>query len=167
MNDFHKKLSTMCWIYLSFSLFFYLALIIVVYVPFIAPIGLHSLYHMFLLGVALTDVPTFPGITLAKRLCVVGVFVMGLLFLVFLVMALWKKKYSPFGWLTVVNNLIVATVTVMAIVVMPDMALDSLARMTLPGLIGNAIFSWRYFCAIKEMNFNQDVMSIEDRMRGN
>lgn len=160
MTDLQKEVSWMCWIYFAFSLLFYIALPLVIFAPFFAPLGLQTPYYIFIMQMVLTDVPAFPGKPLLMSLCFGGTIVIIALFLTLFLIAILKRKFAPFGWLTVISNLI--TVVVVAMLFVADQGIELLATayMTLPGIIGNAIFSWRYFHYTNEIK--QDVTLIED-----
>lgn len=160
MTDLQKEVSRMCWIYLVFSLVYYILLPLAVLAPFFVPLGLQTPYYIFIMQMILTNAPAFPGKALLMLFCFGGTIVIIVLFLTLFLIAILKRKFAPFGWLTVISNLI--TVVVIAMLFVADQGIELLATayMTLPGIIGNAIFSWRYFRYIKEIK--QDVTLIED-----
>ena len=149
MNSLQKKMSAMCWIYLIFSISYYVALPLIIFLPILAPLGLQSPYHMFLLFLVLGDGPAFPSRMLFLVLCIGGAIAMLFLFLVFLLVAFFKRKYRPLGWLIVVSNLI--TVVTVTFILCAYSSMSSVVLLALPGIIGNTIFIWLYFRTINKL----------------
>lgn len=160
MSDLRKNVSTMCWTYLVFSLLFYFALPLVIFVPILAPIGLQSPYHMFLLFLVLGDGPTFSGRLVLMVLCCGSAIAMILLFLALILLALLKRKYTPLGLLVIINNLL--TVVVVALVLFSHPSMYAIALFALPGIIGNALFVWLYFRLIKKLGIKQNIEAMND-----
>ena len=106
MTDLQKEVSGMCWIYFAFSLLFYIALPLVIFAAVFARLGLQTPYYIFIMQMVLTDVPACPGKPLLMLLCFGGTIVIIVLFLTFFLIAILKRKFAPFGWLTVISNLI-------------------------------------------------------------
>lgn len=142
-------MSAMCWIYLIFSISYYVALPLIIFLPILAPLGLQSPYHMFLLFLVLGDGPAFPGRMLFLVLCIGGAIAMLFLFLVFLLVVFFKRKYRPLGWLIVVSNLI--TVVTVTFILCAYSSMSSVVLLALPGIIGNTIFIWLYFRTINKL----------------
>ena len=155
MNHLQKKMSAMCWVYLIFSLSYYVALPLIIFLPILAPLGLQSPYHMFLLYLALGDGPAFPGRMLFLLLCIGGAIAMLIIFLIFLLAAFLKRNYRPLGWLMVVSNLI--TVATVVYILCAYSSMSAILLLALPGIIGNTIFIWLYFRTINKLKSEQNI----------
>ena len=73
---------------------------------YLFPIGFHSPYYLFALFMVLSDIPYFPGWTIALALGAASGILLILLFIIFLLMALIKKKYTPFGVVVAISNFV-------------------------------------------------------------
>lgn len=160
MSDLSHKISKMCWIYFFFTLVFYFLLPLVVFCPILAPLGFHALYY--LLGLYLVIGYGINGYNsvLYLELCIGIAIVLILLFLIFFLLAIIKKRYIPFGWITVVSNLLSIVAAIIVPCIYPQMV--TIVLFSFPGILGNSVFAWRYFSSLNKLRSVQNGEHVEN-----
>lgn len=160
MSDLQQKLSEMCRIYLFFTLVFYFLIPLVVFCPILAPLGFHALYYLLALYLVIGHGINGYNSYIYLKLCIGIAIVLILLFLTFFLLAIIKKRYIPFGWITVVSNLFTIAAAIAVPCIFPHMV--TIVLFSLPSILGNSVFTWRYFSSLNKLRSVQNGEHVEN-----